>query len=172
MKYFFSVFSSSPGQRADGTGKAKPQDPAKTASRKVWRFLFLGKKKDDHATRQLSRDGSCGQDLAYRRRAHREHRPAAAAGAPDPFLPDPGHAGREPDQRDAPQRAPDPARPRRPAAGGDGAVLDPRSSRGAGICRKTAEGKKASRRRARASDARVVREAAHHSGLERPDKLS
>ena len=43
------------------------------------------------------------QDLAHRRRAHREHRPAAAAGAPDPLFPDPGHAGRGADRRDAPR---------------------------------------------------------------------
>ena len=38
-------------------------------------------------------------DVADRRRADRQHRPAAAAGAPDPVLPDPGHAGRDADRR-------------------------------------------------------------------------
>ena len=74
------------------------------------------------------------QDLAHRRRAHRQHRPAAAAGAPDPLLPDPGHAGRGAvaDTRRRLREILHGAR--RPPAGRDRPLLDPRPGRRDRLC--------------------------------------
>src|SRR5687767_9612533 len=96
---------------------SSPQRNPKNRQPEAWRFFFargIYERTDDR------------QNLAHRRRAYRQHHPAAAAGAPDPVFPDPGKRGGGADRRDPRPGAPDPARPRRPAAGGDRAVLDPR----------------------------------------------
>src|SRR4051812_49944224 len=120
---FLFFYSQAP--RAGWTDKAPVRsEPGPPAVRTRAVFLF-GTPEHADATRQLSPHPPRRQDLAHRRRAHREHHPAAAAGAPDPLFSDPGLAGRGADHRDAPPSPPDPAGAFRPAARRHGSVLHP-----------------------------------------------
>ena len=110
------------------------------------------------------------EDQPDRRPAHPRCHAAAAAGTPDPLLPDRRHAGREADRTDARHAAQDHARRGRSTAGGDRAVLDPRPGRGARIRAQATRAAQTLRKHAGDRDARVFREAAHHRRLEGADQ--
>src|SRR5688500_19058477 len=128
-------------------------NPRKTASAPSLAVFFWTRGHHDPIERR--------KDLPYRRRAHREHSSAAASRAPDPLLPDPRHRRGNAGPRDAPPAARHPAGALRPAAGGHGPLLDPRSRRRARLRREAGGRKEKARGRARATDARVQIGRAH-----------
>jgi hypothetical protein len=101
--------------------------------------------------------------------ASRRHA-AAAARAPDPLLPDRRHAGRDAGGSTRAAIRNIMQRQGRPAAGGHGPLLDPRPGRGLEYARRLKPQRDKYADDAGDRDARVLREAAHHGGLEGPDQ--